>query len=245
MGVAGFPTIGGLLALIAWNWPFILPLTAIPLGLAVSTSLETPEPKNTGSLKEYLSAALAQMRTRQALGLFAVTWLTFVILYGPLVTYLPLLLDGRYALSPAGIGMVYMVTAGSSGLTAFQLGWLSEKFGGRTLLAASPMFYAIALLLMPNAPSVWHIIPPAICFGLGEGLGIPMTMTMLTNIAPMEQRGAFMAANGFLLRLSQTTAPIFMGLIYALFGMNAVFYAGILCAIAIFAIITTFLKETA
>ena len=60
-------------------------------------------------------------------------------------------------------------------------------------------------------------------------------MTMLTTIAPMEQRGAFMAANGLLLRLAQTVAPIFMGMIYALFGMDAVFYTGLLCSIAILA----------
>jgi hypothetical protein len=56
---------------------------------------------------------------------------------------------------------------------------------------------------------------------------------MLTTIAPMEQRGAFMAANGLLLRLAQTVAPMIMGGLYALGGMNAVFWGGFVCAVAI------------
>ena len=73
-----------------------------------------------------------------------------------------------------------------------------------------------------------------ICFGLAQGLNIPTVMTMLTTIAPMEQRGAFMAANGLLLRLAQTTAPLLMGGIYALFGLHAVYLGGLACAVAIF-----------
>lgn len=234
MGVAGFPALGGFLALLGWNWPFLLPLMAIPLGLAISASMDTPEPRITGSLKQYFTAALAQMKSRQALALFATTMLTFVILYGPIVTYLPLLLDSRFKASPASIGMIFLVSSGFSGLASFQLGKLAEFFGQKTLLAAAAVLYGLSMLLMPYAPGLWQVIPPAICFGLAQGLNIPTIMTMLTSIAPMEQRGAFMAANGLLLRLAQTVAPLAMGVLYALFGMHAVFMGGLLCAVAIF-----------
>ena len=234
MGTAGFPALGGFLALLGWNWPFLLPLLAIPLGLAISMTMDSPEPRITGSFKQYLSAALAQMKTRQALSLFATTLLTFVILYGPIVTYLPLLLDHRFHASPATIGMIFLIASGFSGLASFQLGRLAEAFGQKTLLASAAVFYGLSMLLTPNAPGMWQVIPPVICFGLAQGLNIPTIMTMLTTIAPMEQRGAFMAANGLLLRLAQTVAPLLMGGIYALFGMQAVFLGGLVCAVAIF-----------
>jgi len=234
MGTAGYPALGGLLALLGWNWPFLLPLLAIPLGLVISTSMDTPEPRITGSLKQYLSSAAAQMRSRQALSLFATTLLTFVILYGPIVTYLPLLLDQRFHASPASIGMVFLVASGFTGLASFQLGRLTERFGQKALLASAAVFYGLAMLLTPCAPGMWQVIPPVICFGLAQGLNIPTIMTMLTTIAPMEQRGAFMAANGLLLRLAQTMAPLLMGGIYALFGMQAVFLGGLACAVVIF-----------
>jgi len=243
MGTAGFPAIGGVLALIGWNYPFLLPLLAIPLGLTILKYLDVPEPKKSGSLKKYFKDAFKLMKTRQALSLFATTLLTFVILYGPIVTFMPILLDTKFGANPASIGMVFLVSSGFSGLAAFQLGRLSNLLGNRTLLASASVLYGLSMVLLPNSPGMWQIVPPVICFGLAQGLNIPTIMTMLTSLAPMEQRGAFMAANGLLLRLSQTLAPLLMGGIYALFGMSAVYMAGFACAVAILVLAIFFIKN--
>ncbi|HKI80734.1 MAG TPA: MFS transporter, partial [Pseudodesulfovibrio sp.] len=184
-------------------------------------------------LKEYFSEALRRMKTREAMALFATTLLTFIILYGPLITYLPLLLSHRFGASPATIGLVFLAASGFTGLVSFQLGKLTQRFGQRTLLTAAAVFYGLCMVFTPQAPTLLLTIPPVICFGLAQGLNIPTVMTMLTTIAPMEQRGAFMAANGLLLRLAQTVAPMTMGGLYALGGMNAVFWGGFVCAAAI------------
>ncbi|MGE4422028.1 MAG: MFS transporter [Pseudodesulfovibrio sp.] len=233
MGTAGYPAIGGVLALLGWNYPFLLPLLAVPLGLAILFFMRTPEPKKSGSLKEYFSEALRRMKTREAMSLFATTLLTFVILYGPLITYLPILLSHRFSASPATIGLVFLAASGFTGLASFQLGRLTQRFGQKSLLSAAAVFYGLCMIFTPQAPSLLLTIPPVICFGLAQGLNIPTVMTMLTTIAPMEQRGAFMAANGLLLRLAQTVAPMLMGGLYALGGMNAVFWGGLACAVAI------------
>jgi MFS family permease len=233
MGTAGYPAIGGVLALLGWNYPFLLPLLAVPLGLAILFFMNTPEPDKSGSLKEYFAEALGRMKTREALALFATTLLTFVILYGPLITYLPILLSHRFSASPATIGLVFLAASGFTGLASFQLGRLTQRFGQKTLLSAAAVFYGLCMLFTPHAPTLLLTIPPVICFGLAQGLNIPTVMTMLTTIAPMEQRGAFMAANGLLLRLAQTVAPMLMGGLYALGGMNAVFWGGFVCAVAI------------
>ena len=245
MGTAAFPALGGVLAMLGWNYPFILPLLAIPLGIAISMFMDTPEPKQSGSLKKYFRDAFKMMKTRQVLSLFATTLMTFTILYGPIVTYLPILLNSKYNASPASIGLVFLVASGFAGLASFKLGTLAPRFGERSLLAAAGVLYGLSMLLMPQAPGLWHVVPPVICFGLAQGLNIPMVMTMLTTIAPMEQRGAFMAANGLLLRLAQTLAPMLMGGIYALFGMHAVFIGGLLCSLAIFVLALFAIQNTA
>ncbi len=243
MGTALFPAVGGLLAMLGWNFPFLLPLLAIPLGLAISSFMDTPEPKSRGSLKDYFSDAFRQMKTRKVLGLFATTLLTFIILYGPIVTYLPILLNTRYGASPAIIGAVFLVASGFTGIASFRLGHLTERFGQRALLISASLFYGLSMLLMPNAPGLWHVIPPIICFGLAQGLNIPTVMTQLATIAPMEQRGAFMAANGFLLRLAQTVAPLLMGGLFALFGMQAVFMGGLVCALLLLGLALFFIRD--
>ncbi|MCJ2163594.1 MULTISPECIES: MFS transporter [unclassified Pseudodesulfovibrio] len=244
MGTAGFPALGGLLALLGWNYPFLLPLLAIPMGLAISLFMKTPEPQKNGSLKDYFNDAFQMMKTRQALSLFATTLLTFIILYGPVVTYLPLLLSVRFQASAPAIGMVFLVSSGFAGIAAFQLGQLTTRFGQRTLLGTAAVFYALTMLFIPLAPSLLLTIPAVMCFGLAQGLNIPIVMTMLASIAPMEQRGAFMAVNGLILRLAQTLAPVFMGGVYAMFGMNAVFWSGLLSAATILIIALFFIKNT-
>jgi MFS family permease len=243
MGTAGFPALGGALAMLGWEYPFILPLLAIPLGLMVILFLDAPEPKSSGSFKEYLSGAWSRMKTRQVLALFATTLMTFMVLYGPIITYLPILLSHRFDASPMSIGMVFLLASGFTGVASFQLGRLTERFGQRALLMASAVCYGLSMLLMPSAPGLWHVVPPVIFFGLGQGLNIPTVMTMLATIAPMEQRGAFMAANGLLLRLAQTLAPLLMGGLYALYGMQAVFMGGLACAVMILILAIFFVQE--
>ncbi len=234
LGTAIFPAIGGGLAMLGWNWPFLLPLLAIPLGLAIMNGMHTPEPRNNGGFGAYMRETLRQMVTKRALVLFATTFLTFVILYGPIVTYLPLFLKQRFHSSPATIGSVFLISSFATALAAFRLGRLSETLGNKTLLASGAFFYALCMLGTPHMPGFWLTILPVSCFGIAQGLNIPTVMTMLTSLAPMEQRGAFMAANGMILRLSQTAAPVIMGGIYAWKGMEAVFIAGLLCAATIF-----------
>ncbi len=233
MGTAFFPALGGSLAMLGWNWPFLLPLLAIPLGILIMLGMKTPEPRNKEALGDYMKGALRQMRTRKALALFATTFLTFIILYGPIVTYLPLLLANRFQATPGTIGMIFLAASLMTAVASFQLGWLTERVGQRALLAAGAVFYGLCMIGVPNMPGFWLTILPVTSFGIAQGLNIPTIMTMLTSIAPMEQRGAFMAANGMLLRLSQTVAPMFMGGVYALFGMEAVFMVGLTCAAGI------------
>ncbi|MUM78768.1 MFS transporter [Pseudodesulfovibrio sp. F-1] len=233
MGTAGFPALGGALAMLGWQYPFILPLLAIPLGLVVLRHLDAPEPRSGGSFRDYLAGAWERIRTRQVLALFATTLMTFMVLYGPIVTYLPVLLHQSHQATAMTIGMVFLVASGFSGIASFLLGPLAERFGQRRLLMASAVLYALSMILTPSAPGLWHVLPPVVCFGLAQGLNIPTVMTMLATIAPMEQRGAFMAANGLLLRLAQTLAPLVMGGLYALFGMAGVFAGGLACAAVI------------
>lgn len=236
MGTAIFPAIGGSLALLGWQWPFLLPVVSIPLGLVVLLRLDNPEPKSGQNFMDYIKSALGQMKSRQALALFASTLLTFVILYGPMITYLPVLMDKRFGSSPVAIGGIFSAASFVTALAASQLGKLSKRFGEAHLLRAAFAIYIPSMLLLPLAPDFWFCALPIVLFGLAQGLNIPSAMTLLAGLAPMESRGAFMAANGMVLRLAQTIAPLLMGGVFALWGMNAVFVIGALCSMVMLAL---------
>ncbi|MBU1248036.1 MAG: MFS transporter [Proteobacteria bacterium] len=226
IGTAIFPAVGGLLAIIGWQWPFLLPALAIPLGLLAAAKLETPKVNTTQKLGAYLKDAFARMRTVEAMAIFAVTFLTFIVLYGPIVTYLPILLDHRFGTPASSIGIIIALSSFITAMAASQLGKLSARFPGSTLMGMAFCCYAISMIFIPLMPGQWWVILPVLFFGLGQGLNIPTLMTVLTALAPMEQRAAFMAANGMILRLSQTVAPMLMALFYVAFGIQAVFWAG-------------------
>ncbi|MGE4554188.1 MAG: MFS transporter [Desulfovibrionaceae bacterium] len=231
LGTALFPALGGVLSLFGWRWPFLLSLTALPVAWLCRTRLVIPEPKPTGSMGDYLKSALRSMRSGPVLALFACTLLGFCILYGPLVTYLPVLLHQRFAASPLVIGTVFGSASFLTALAAFGLGWLSAHIRKAVLLLAAAASYFICVVLTPRMPGAWWTVAPVLFFGLAQGLCVPTTMTMLAGLAPEGQRAAYMAANGTLLRLAQTLAPMAMGLVYAASGLDMVFHVSAALAV--------------
>lgn len=242
MGTAIFPAIGGVLAQMSWQAPFLLSLTALPLAWVVAFKLKNPEPSNEGDFQKYMKAALSGMKNKEVLSLFAISLLTFIILYGPIVTYLPVLLNSRFEASPLMIGLVISSASFITAIAASQMGRLAHIMSQPMMIAISAFAYAASMIMMPTTQSALWCILPVCMFGLGQGLNLPNSMSMLTAIAPMEQRAIFMSVNGMLLRVGQTIAPLMMGLIYSGFELDAVFYAGAVVAAVMFLITIRFLK---
>jgi MFS family permease len=89
---------------------------------------------------------------------------------------------------------------------------------------------------MPHMPTFWWLLLPVFLFGVAQGLNYPNLMTLLTALAPLEQRAAVMAVNGMVLRLSQTIAPLAVTSIYAVSGFSGVYAFGGATAVVMFII---------
>lgn len=244
MGTAIFPAVGGILAQIRWDAPFLLSLIALPLAWIVAFRLDNPEPSSDGNFMEYLKAALDGMKNPQVLGLFSITLLTFIILYGPIVTYLPVLMDKSFSSQPITIGIVISSASFVTALSASQMGRMAHVISQKYLIAFSALAYGASMYFLPQMSGPFWCIIPVCLFGLGQGLNLPNTMSLLSSLAPIEHRAAFMSMNGMLLRLGQTIAPIMMGLIYSGLGINAVFYSGIVFSAGILVVSVRTLKKT-
>ena len=227
VGTAGFPAIGGLLALLGWRAPFFLPLLAMVLLVVVWLKLDNPEPGPGEKLSLYFKEALAVMLTRRALGLFLVTLLTFLILYGCYVMALPILLKSRFDCGPHIIGLIISSSSAVTALAASQLGRISRRFKSATMLTGACLLYAFSLVLMPNIPWALGMLIPVTMFGLAQGLNVPNLMTLLAGLAPMRHRAAVMAANGMILRVGQSIAPFLAGAALTGWGAQSVFYFGV------------------
>lgn len=234
IGTATYPSVGGTLALLGWNYPFLLPFLALPVALLVLLKLDSPEPDGKMQLKEYLKSAGAVLVNRRVAGVFLVSVATFIVLYGSLLTFFPLIVSARFGASTMVIGLLMSAMSLTTAITSSQLGRLTRRFPEVTLIRFSFLLYGVALLTIPVSPRLEFYLLSAFIFGLGHGMNIPCIMSLLAGYAPMELRGVLMSVNGTVLRLGQTLGPLVMGLVFMLWGIGGPFYAGAILAVLIF-----------
>jgi MFS transporter, ACDE family, multidrug resistance protein len=229
IGTGSFPAVGGALAMLGWRYPFFLSLTGVVVGLIVLFRLRNPEPRNAQTLGDYLRA-IARSFDRRVAGLFLASTATFIVLYGAYLTYFPLLVRERFGGSSIVIGGLMSAMSLVTAATSSQLGRLTSRFPERRLIAASFGLYGLALLLIPAMPQIWLLLVPTVVFGLAHGVNIPAIQTVLARLAPMEHRGAFMSANGMVLRLGQTLGPLVAGACASQWGVDGAFVSAAMLA---------------
>ncbi len=234
LGAASYPAVGGALAMLGWYYPFILFIIAIPVGLLVLFSLKNPEPRKEPHLKEYLISAWQSIKNRQAVGLFVASTVTFIILLGAYLTFLPLLIGQLFGASPFIIGIIISSTFLIAAFTSSQMGKLAKIYSERNLLKASFILCALALVIIPFVSNLWLLLIPTIIFGIAHGINGTSRETLLAGSAPMRQRAAFMSVNQMVLSLGQTLGPLIMGAIFGIWGIGSVFYASAGFSIAMF-----------
>jgi len=226
IGTATYPAIGGVMAVIAWNAPFLLSFLAIPVGLLVLFSLKTVSLRNEQRLSEYLAGVWTALQDRRVIGLFIVSIATFILLYGSYQTYLPLLLGNQFASSSVIIGLLLSSMSITTALTASQLGMLVGIFSEETLVKISFVIYAAALAIVPFITHLSLFLVVTVLFGVAHGMNIPSLYSLLATYAPARHRAAFMSVNGMILRGGQTLGPLVIGLAFTAWGMNGAFLAG-------------------
>jgi len=237
IGSAGYPAIGGALAMIGWHYPFILPVIAIPIGFFVLFNLKVPEPKNELHIREHLNIVWKKLRSRQIVGLLVIGIIIFIMLFGSYMTCFPLLLGNSFAASPLIIGLIMASVSLIAAFTSSQLGKISRLFSERTILKISFILYALALLIIPLISQLWLFLIPVIIFGIAHGMSIPVIQAFFAKAAPLKYRATFMSVSGMTFRVGQTLGPFLIGLVIGVWGISGAFYAGTVLSIAMFIII--------
>ncbi len=242
IGTASYPAIGGALALLGWHYPFALPIIAIPVGLFVLFRLDNPEPEATADFREYLAQVASGLRDRQVMGIFAISFVVFAILFGPYLTFVPLLLNEHFAVDSLAIGLVISSASITTFLVSANLEQLTRRFSSTGLIYASIVLYVVSMVMLPYMPSAWWMVVPSLIYGAAQGLNIPSVQTLLAGLAPIEYRGAFMALNGTVYRIGQTTGPVAAGVLYAVWSYEGVFWGAAGLVLLLVGVVATTLR---
>jgi MFS family permease len=232
VGAASYPVIGGALATIGWFYPFLLSLLAIPVGILAIVSLQSPAIVTDTSLKDYIRAIIRELRNREVVGLLLATGVMFIVLYGGFLAYFPFLIETKFAVSPLLIGIIISSRPFIQALGATQMGPLSKHITRKQMLQVGFVVGACVLFVVPLSIIIWMLFIPSIGYGLVMGFTIPTIQTRLAEIVPIDCRAEMMALFGTAVRIGQTIGPLAMGLVFIVWGLDAIYiFAGIFLGI--------------
>lgn len=242
VGTAFYPFVGGMLAMIGWQYPFLLPLIAIPTAILALIWLKNPEPAKPQKLKIYLVNAWKIINQKTVWGLFIINIFLFVILYGSFLSYFPQLMEERLGASAFKIGLFISGFSIITAITASQKKRINRIISAKKQLNLGFIFYAISMLFLSNIHTQFLLIVPLIFFGIAHGMLIPGIQTLLVGFAPLSERAGFMSINSMVLRIGQTVGPVFIGIFYVFGGISFSFYGGAFVAL-IMLIVSAFMVK--
>lgn len=218
-----YPAIGGGLAVFGWNMPFLLPAVAFFVALFVLFKLDNPEPKKQENLLDYFKGALGKMNSCLIIMLFLLTFSTFLLLFGSILTYVPILMKERFGFASGKLGITLSLFSLSTGLVATQLGRLNRLFNTKWLIVIGFTTYLLVFLLLPSIDRLVWFAVPLIFFGFGQGINLPSVLNLISAVAPIEYRAVFLSINSMMQRAGQTLGPIIMGALYGINEIDLVF----------------------
>jgi MFS family permease len=233
VGYLILPPLGGILAAIAWFWPFLLYFLAVPMGLCCL--LWMPETKGThhdDSLK-YVKDMLRLTRHPRLMVAFCGGFLRFFLDYG-FLTYLPLFVVRTHSVSTATAGLLYVFFSTGAMLTASQAGRLAIGRDKAKLLFFAFVVCGVAMIAVPFMPGVWLVGGALFFYGLANGVISPMQKSLLTQNAPVELRGGIVSFDRLLQQVSKTLSTTLVGLLLVATSIPTIFWLlGILSMISV------------
>jgi MFS family permease len=179
------------------------------------------------------SAALSLMKKP---GIFAAIYVSLAIssVADVLVVFLPLF-GTENNFSPYAIGIILAIRAGTTMISRFFLGRLSNRFSTYQLLMVSTSVSVIACGAMAFAKTPLTLGAIVFIAGFSLGIGQPLTMSLVSQKTVANERALAVSARLMGNRFGQFMVPVGAGAIAASAGAGGVFIAlSVLLATSLF-----------
>ena len=233
IGYLIFPPLGGLLAMIAWYWPFVFYILTIPVGLAAWLWMPETKGKSNGGTATYLGDILRLTRHPRLLIAFSAGFLRFFLDYG-FLTYFPLFLVRTHGISTATAGLLYVFFSVGAMVTSSQAGRIAAGRDKTHILFVAFFVSGAAVIAVPFVPGVLLVGCALFFYGLANGVISPMQKSLLTQNAPAELRGGIVSFDRLIQQVSKTTSTSIVGLLLVSAELPTIFWLlGILSFISV------------
>lgn len=232
-----YPFIGGLLASFGWYYPFFLPLLAIIIMFPILFFLKD-EHSSQVKFSDYFSAFRSTIKNIRVLAILSLAVITFLILFGTLISFLPFLITDMGVTNPVFIGLQIATMSIMAALSSSQLKRINNHLNQKQILMIAFILYGISSILVIFFKQPWLLFISSSIYGIGHGVNIPTLVSLLSQSVQKEQLAGFMSMQRASSLLGQTTAPIIFAIVFRNFGIESTFVFGAgLAFLAVFVIL--------
>jgi predicted MFS family arabinose efflux permease len=223
IGYLVFPPLGGLLAAVAWFWPFVFYVLTIPVGLAAFYWMPETKGKRSERTMTYLGDILRLTRHPRLVIAFSAGFLRFFLDYG-FLTYFPLFLVRTHGISTATAGLLYVFFSIGAMMTSSQAGRIAAGRDKANILFVAFAVSGAAVLAVPFLPGIGLVGGALFFYGLANGVISPMQKSLLTQNAPAELRGGIVSFDRLIQQVSKTTSTSIVGLLLVSTELPTIFW---------------------
>lgn len=218
LGAALVPILGGVLAAVAWNAPFLAYGLVLPVALFALWGLDDSSTRRRETTSEgqgttnrgwfsYLQGVMLVLTPAMG-GLLATAFLTEFLLFGALITVLPFLLTAAYGLTPLYIGLIITASEAGAVLAASVSGRLARTLTNGQLVGFGFVSYGIALGGVYLAPSPAFVALAVLVFGLGFGISMPAVDAAVSDLVSRDYRAGLLGLRNSTAFLGRATGPV-------------------------------------
>jgi predicted MFS family arabinose efflux permease len=206
------PPLGGVLtSLGGWRltfapyWVALLTATMVWVRLPRSTRVDVTFRTQIVEARPYLKQSTVR-------GAMAMAFALFVLVFGLVLTVMPLYLADRFDVGAAGRGLMLAVPALASTTAALNVSRLRARLGTAGSLAAAFSLFVAGFTVIASVGALPAVVVALLLYGAGEGLSIPTLQDTVASAAPMRNRGSLVAMFVGVSRTGQTVGPVVGGL---------------------------------
>ena len=222
IGAISAPVIGGGLAILGWNYPFLFYALSLPFALIVIVLLpETKDQKMITKPKGLLDALPALREIPISYTIF-MAFVVYFLLYS-LITYVPFMLKEMFGFASAQSGLMLAVEGIAVVLITSRVNTLTRRFSLISVIIGGFALIGVAFICMPYVNSIAIIILLLVLFGAGYGLAQTAIDIQIVQIIPSLSKGGILSIHTCMKYMGMSLSPIVLGVVLTFSGLYSIF----------------------
>ena len=226
------PVAAGGLAEVAWNFPFLLYLVAIPMfGLAFVYLPETgqrvtnPDLKERVSFREYWQALRVEAYDRDIAIITGASFIMF-LLRSAVMTFVPLFAVQSLATRVLYASFLLSLLGGAKLVVSPLAGYLVLQTSRKKALIITHLFPIVGVTLLALSPSIYIAGTAVLIYGVGIALFTPVLNNAITDIASDARRGGIVSGLNVTKTIATVVGPAVFGVAATVLGFRSMFLIG-------------------